>query len=127
MKDISIKVNRYYQDFVLYTLPLSGPVMPGWVSEMVRSHSSQAGPGGAALASNNSMKEVVHYQELEGKLVMLLSSNSLHWRHQEMGVGMLLSMITYDYTPSLDTTQLWLSLLVSDQRALRLIAYQVRL
>ena len=126
MKDISIKVNRYYQDFVLYTLPLSGPVMPGWVSELVRSHSSQTGPSGAALASNNSMKEVVHYQELEGKLVMLLSSNSLHWRHQEMGVGMLLSMITYDYTPSLDTTQLWLSLLVSDQRALRLIAYQVR-
>ena len=127
MQKISIKVNRYNPDFVLYTLPLSGPVMPGWVNELVRSYSSQTGPSGAALASNNSMKEVVHYQELEGKLVMLLSSNSLHWRHQEMGVGMLLSMITYDYTPSLDTTQLWLSLLVSDQRALRLIAYQVRL
>ena len=127
MKKISNKVNRYYKGFVLYTLPLSGPVMPGWVNELVRSYSSQTGPSGAALASNNSMKEVVHFQELEGKLVMLLSSNSLHWRHQEMGVGMLLSMITYDYTPSLDTTQLWLSLLVSDQRALRLIAYQVRL
>ena len=127
MKDISIKVNRHYEDFALYTLPLSGPVMPGWVSELVRSPSSQTGQGRAALASNNSMKEVAHFKELEGKLLMLLSSNSLHWRHQEMGVGMLLSMITYDYTPSLDTTQLWLSLLVSDQRALRLIAYRVRL
>ena len=73
------------------------------------------------------MKQVVHYQELEGRLVQLLSSNTLHWRHQEMGVGMLLSMITYDHTSSLNTTQLWLSLLVSDQRALRLMAYQVKI
>ena len=128
LKDISIKANRYYQDFTLYTLPLSGPVPPPWVTELVRNNSSKAGQAGnKALVSNHSMKQVVHYQELEGRLVQLLSSNTLHWRHQEMGVGMLLSMITYDHTPSLDTTQLWLSLLVSEQRALRLMAYQVPL
>ena len=36
LKDISIKANRYYQDFTLYTLPLSSPVMPPWVTELVR-------------------------------------------------------------------------------------------
>ena len=41
-----------------------------------------------------------------------------------MAVGMLLTMISYDHTPSLATTQLWLSLLISDQRTLRLMAYQ---
>ena len=127
LKDISIKANRYYQDFTLYTLPLSGPEPPPWLMELVRNNSSKAGQAGAALASNNSMKQVVHYQELEGRLVQLLSSNTLHWRHQEMGVGMLLTMITYDHTPNLDTTQLWLSLLVSDTRNLRMMAYQVRL
>ena len=70
------------------------------------------------------MVVVVHYRELETKLVKLVESNNLHWRHQEMGVGMLLSMIIYDHSPSLDTTQLWLSLLISDQRQLRLMAYQ---
>ena len=41
-----------------------------------------------------------------------------------MAVGMLLFMITYDHTPSLPTTSLWLSLLLSDQRTMRLMAYQ---
>ena len=107
LKDISIKANRYYQDFTLYTLPLSGPEPPPWLMELVRNNSSKAGQAGAALASNNSMKQVVS--------------------HQEMGGGMLLTMITYDHTPNLDTTQLWLSLLVSDTRNLRMMAYQVRL
>ena len=66
-----------------------------------------------ARPQDHSMKQVLCYQELEGRLVQLLGSNTLHWRQQEMGVDMLLSMITYDHTPSLDTTQLWLSLLVS--------------
>ena len=125
LRDISIKANRYYQDFILYTLPLSGPSQPAWLQEMVRNNLSRAGPGGeGALAEHNSIKQVVHYQELETKLVKLVESNTLHWRHQEMGVGMLLSMIHYDHSPSLPTTQLWLSLLITDQRQLRLMAYQ---
>ena len=121
MKDISIKANRYYQDFSLYTLPLASPVMPAWVAQLVTSETAvtRAQCRGAALATNTAMKQVVHYQQLEAGLVRLLSSNTLHWRHQEMGVGMLLSMTTHDHTPTLDTAQLWLSLLVSDQRTLR--------
>ena len=124
LRDISIKANRYYQDFILYTLPLSSPSMPAWLPDMVRNNLSQTGPGTGALTEHKSITQVVHYQELETKLVKLVESNNLHWRHQEMGVGMLLSMIIYDHSPSLDTTQLWLSLLISDQRQLRLMAYQ---
>ena len=124
LRDISIKANRYYQDFILYTLPLSSPTMPAWLQDMVRNNLSRVGSGNGVLAKHNDIKQVVHYQELESKLVKLVESNSLHWRHQEMGVGMLLSMINYDHSPSLSTTQLWLSLLISDQRQLRLMAYQ---
>ena len=121
LKDISIKANRYYQDYSLYTLPLASPVMPAWVAELVTSETAvtRAQCRGGALATNTAMKQVVHYQQLEARLVGLLTSNTLHWRHQEMGVGMLLSMTTHDHTPTLDTAQLWLSLLVSDQRTLR--------
>ena len=66
-----------------------------------------------------------HLQALETALVGLVEGKALHWRHEEMAVGMLLSMITYDTSPSPRTTSLWLGLLLSDQRTVRLMAYQV--
>jgi len=122
LRDIGIKANRYYQDYNMYTLPLSDPVLPNGVAELVRSYTGLGGEGG--LGQNTIMRSQVHYQELEARLVQLVESKTLHWRHQEMAVGMLLSMITYDHTPSLPTTSLWLSLLLSDQRTIRLMAYQ---
>ena len=123
LKDISVKVNRYYQDFVLYTLPLTKPVLDSGLMDIV-SNNSNLVKKDSVLGNNSHMKELMHYQQLETNLIALLSSNTLHWRHQEMGVGMLLTMITYDHTPSPPSTQLWLSLLISDQRTLRLMAYQ---
>lgn len=122
LRDIGIKANRYYQDYNMYTLPLSDPELPPGVSELVRRYTGLGGEGG--LGQNTSMRSQVHYQELESRLVQLVGGKTLHWRHQEMAVGMLLSMITYDHTPSLPTTSLWLSLLLSDQRTIRLMAYQ---
>lgn len=124
LKDISIKANRYYQDYVLYSLPLTAPVIHSWLVDLVKNNTNITKTAGVSLNSNNCMKQLVHYQELESSLISLLSANTLHWRHQEMAVGMLLTMISYDHTPSLATTQLWLSLLISDQRTLRLMAYQ---
>ena len=71
--------------------------------------------------------DTFYLQALEARLVRLLSSNTLHWRHQEMGVGMLLSMTSYDHAPAPATARLWLSLLVSERRTLRLMALQVEL
>jgi len=122
LRDIGIKANRYYQDYNMYTLPLSDPVLPPGVVQIVKSHTGLGAEKG--LGHNASLRSQVYYQELEGRLVQLVGSKTLHWRHQEMAVGMLLSMITYDHTPSLSTTSLWLSLLLSDQRTIRLMAYQ---
>jgi len=122
LRDIGIKANRYYQDYNMYTLPLSDPILPPGVVELVKSNTGLAGEGG--FAQNTIMRSQVHYQQLETRLVQLVGGKTLHWRHQEMAVGMLLSMITYDHTPSLPTTSLWLSLLLSDQRTIRLMAYQ---
>ena len=127
LKDISIKANRYYQDYILYTLPLSSTSIDQSLVELVRNNTNVTGVNNhkeTVLGKNEAMKQLVHYQQLETNLITLLNSNTLHWRHQEMGVGMLLSMITYDHTPTLASTQLWLSLLISDQRTLRLMAYQ---
>ena len=36
LRDIGIKANRYYQDFVGYTIPLSAPEPPTWLLSLVR-------------------------------------------------------------------------------------------
>ena len=77
----------------------------------------------SGLATTSSMAGQLHYQALETALVGLVEGKALHWRHEEMAVGMLLSMITYDTSPSPKSTSLWLSLLLSDQRTIRLMAY----
>ena len=88
----------------MYTLPLSEAVFPPGVVQIVKNHTGLGAEKG--LGHNASLRNQVYYQELEGKLVQLVGSKTLHWRHQEMAVGMLLSMITYDHTPSLSTTSL---------------------
>ena len=122
LKDLSVKANRYYEDCVLYSLPLRPPAMPDWLVDLVlaATNTDLAPPRHAAPVT----PPRAHYQVLEAGLVRLLSSNTLHWRHQEMGVGMLLSMTSYDHTPAPATARLWLSLLVSEQRTLRLMALQ---
>ena len=82
------------------------------------------GSKSSGLATTSSMAGQLHYQALETALLGLVEGKALHWRHEEMAVGMLLSMITYDTTPSPQSTSLWLALLLSDQRTIRLMAYQ---
>ena len=36
LRDIGIKANRYYQDFIGYTIPLSSPESPSWLISLVR-------------------------------------------------------------------------------------------
>ena len=122
LRDIGIKANRYYQDYVMYTLPLSAPEPPAGLVSLVKEQGLVREELG--LASTAAMAGQLHYQALEGALVSLVEGKSLHWRHEEMAVGMLLSMVTYDTSPSLRTTGLWLGLLLSDQRTVRLMAYQ---
>jgi len=123
LRDIGIKANRYYQDYVMYTMPLSAPSPPPWLLELVRGEGGAAG-GDVPFPATGAMAGQMHYQALEEALVTLVEGKALHWRHEEMAVGMLLSMISYDTSPSPRTTALWLGLLLSDQRTVRLMAYQ---
>jgi proteasome activator subunit 4 len=123
LRDIGIKANRYYQDYVLYTMPVSAPGPPSGLLELVRGRPEATRPEGG-LASTCVLAGQLHYQALETALVSLVEGKALHWRHQEMAVGMLLSMVAYDTAPSQRTASLWLGLLLSDQRTIRLMAYQ---
>jgi len=121
LRDIGIKMSRYYQDYCLYTIPLSSIELPGSLLEIVKQVPGVEKPSSLA---NLSLGSHLHFQELERRIIELVSNKNLHWRHHEMAVGMLLTMITYDSTPTRDTVSLWLKLLLDDQRSIRCMANQ---
>jgi len=123
LRDISIKVNRYYQDYSLYTLPVSTPTVPTTLLDLVRSHPDLPHSQMSSLDSQ-SLGSLVHCQSLETSLHQLVVGKGLHWRHNQMAVGMLLSMVTFDHTPSHNQVAMWLNLLLDDDRTIRLMAYQ---
>ena len=89
LRDIGIKANRYYQDYVMYTMPLSAPSPPPWLLELVKGEgggATRAG-GAAPFPTTGAMAGQLHYQALEEALVSLVEGKALHWRHEEMAVG----------------------------------------
>ena len=65
------------------------------------------------------------FLKLESELCELVQSGNLHWRHQQMALGMLLTMICSGHKPSVTTLDLWLECLIHDDRNIRSMAFQV--
>ena len=98
---MSIKVNRYYQDYSLYTLPVSTPSVPSSLLDLVRSQPDLPHTPQNSLDNAESLgSQFLHCTALETSLRQLVVGKGLHWRHKQMAVGMLLSMVTFDHTPS---------------------------
>ena len=74
------------------------------------------------LPMHNTYEE---FLTLESELCELVQSGNLHWRHQQMALGMLLSMICSGHKPSVTTLDLWLECLIHDDRNIRCMAFQV--
>jgi len=125
LRDVSIKVNRYYQDYSLYTLPVSTPSVPSSLLDLVRSQPDLPHTPQNSLDNAESLgSQFLHCTALETSLRQLVVGKGLHWRHKQMAVGMLLSMVTFDHTPSHNQVDMWLKLLLDDDRTIRLMAYQ---
>ena len=118
LKDLSIKSNRSFTDFSLYTLPCKSPIMSP-----------------KTLKSLGIQEELMEFQEqeldqdfikLEKTLSDLIQSGTLHWRHHQMAIGMLLTILVKDARPTAQVVNLWLEALLHDDVTIRFIAFQVR-
>ncbi len=81
----------------------------------------------AAMAPADSTASA--FRQLESILVNLLSQKKvgqpLHWRHEQMALGLLLMQIVPGYdSPSPEAVEIWLRALVHDHREVRLMAFQ---
>lgn len=72
-----------------------------------------------------------NFLKLERALTDLISGASieeqLHWRHYNMAMGMLLTILCPDYEPADETVDIWLQSMVHDDRAIRMLGIQVKI
>ena len=118
LKDYSIKCNRSYSDFSLYSLPVKPTVMS---IDMLKELGIDN-----FMEENDFDKENADFLALECQLLDLIQGGTLHWRHYQMAVGMLLTMMLADHQPSERLINLWLDSLLHDDVTIRFMAFQVR-
>ena len=65
------------------------------------------------------------FLQMEKRLCDLVQSGNLHWRHHQMAIGMMLTMLVSDHKPPANVVNMWLECLLHDDITIRFIAFQV--
>ena len=117
LKDFSIKCNRSYSDFSLYSLPVKPTIMS---QETLKELGVEN-----IMEVDDLYEENPYFLKLEAQLCELVQSGNLHWRHYQMAIGMLLTMMLPDHKPSAKVMDLWLECLLHDDITIRFVAFQV--
>ena len=94
LKDHSIRCNRGYSDCVIYTLPLGTPQPSEALIKVMHTH---LGKNILFSHDNNCNQLNPYFVQLEKEICQLILQKNLHWRHFEMAVGMLFSLIIPGY------------------------------
>lgn len=129
LKEISIRCNRTYTDFLLDTMPIHDPKVSDKLRDKVGYVTSQK--QNATVMEVEECNTIIpserdnpHFLALESELCSLVTSGSLHWRHAQMAIGMLYTLTVPDHCPPPNVLQLWMNCLIHDDRNIRSVAIQ---
>ena len=124
LKEISIRCNRTYTDFLLVTIPIHDPIVSKEL--LTKVGSSTSNQNGIQMKNNPFIKpeDNPHFLSLENELCSLVKSGSLHWRHNQMAIGMLYTLTVPGHNPPSDVLDLWMRCLIHDDRSIRSVAIQ---
>ena len=94
LKDHSYRCNRSYSDCVIYSLPTRRPRPSQALCNALKVSNSQD-----SHSNGSQMTEELNpdFVQLEKEICQLILRGNLHWRHFEMAVGMLFSLIVPGY------------------------------
>ena len=121
LKDFSIKCNRTYSDFALYSMPVKPAILP---EETLKQLDIVIKEEDTMDVDEDSSTDP-YFLKLEKKLCDLVQSGNLHWRHHQMAIGMLLTMLVSQCKPPENVIDMWLDCLLHDDITIRSIALQV--
>ena len=124
LKEISIRCNRTYTDFLLDTIPIHDPLTSKDLLKKVGA--SHLHENGIQMEDDNYNKQEdnPYFIFLENELCSLVKSGSLHWRHTQMAIGMLYTLTVPEHNPPSDVLNLWMMCLIHDDRSIRSVALQ---
>lgn len=121
LKDLTVKSNRTYTEFALYSLPVRPAIIPACLQSKLT---------GMEVEDNDIVPDQMmtmenpQYLELELTLCRLVQEGNLHWRHSQMAIGMLLTIMLPHHVPPEPVVRMWLDCMLHDDRTIRLIAFQ---
>ena len=133
LKEISIRCNRTYTDFLLDTMPIHEPKpSPALLSKLgyISNTTNARAQNGTMMEINECGKLVASQEEnpyfvaLENELCSLVNGGNLHWRHTQMAIGMLYTLTVPEHHPPSDVLQMWMNCLIHDDRNIRSVAIQ---
>ena len=116
LKDHSARCSRNFGECIIFTMAVTKPVPTNALREAL-SMTNQ----GTVTASTEVDPD---FLKLEAELCDLILNGNLHWRHYEMAVGMLYSVIVPGYQVSHQALKVWLNCLTHDDRNIRFVAFQ---
>ena len=92
----------------LFSEPMNGCPMTSLVDKKIESFLfiSPLSFGNLDLCSFS--VTVTSFQALESELCSLVRDGNLHWRHKQMAIGMMLSIIVQGHVPSQEVVDIWL-------------------
>ena len=130
LKEISIRCNRTYTDFLLDTMPIH---IPKVTPELLNAVDSDGNCDKNHVENtcvmeieeaNSHEEENPHFVALEKELCSMVRGGSLHWRHTQMAIGMLYTLTVPHHQPPADLLELWMQCLIHDDRNIRSVAFQ---
>ena len=108
-------------DLILKIVPFSLPVKPAIMSVNTLKDLGVEN----VMEVDELLEENEHFLTLESKLIELLQSGTLHWRHYQMAIGMMLTMMLADHHPTAKLMDMWMENLLHDDITIRFVAFQV--
>ena len=129
LKEISIRCNRTYTDFLLDTMPIHKPKVTKALLNKIAHFNAETVHGTEMEVAEDDTSTVVEKEDryfisLENELCSLVNSGNLHWRHTQMAIGMLYTLTVPLHYPPPTVLELWMSCLIHDDRNIRSVAIQ---
>lgn len=117
LKDISTKINRYYNEYALYSLPIRSPRASAELLELLNSNRK------LDQEMETDHEICPDFLALEKCLPEILARTDIHWRQRQMATGLALLPLVPGHLPAASLVDMWLQALISDDRVIRNMAF----
>lgn len=120
LKDLAIKMNKTYTDFVLLSIPIKTPKASETFLALFNEETTQ-------METDNENEVDANFLKFEAEMVEIIKNRvdeQLHWRHEAMAYSLLMFLLCPGHQPGPEVVEIWLQAMLHEQRSNRNMAFQ---